>query len=99
MTRVKTPVDSEYRARILVVDDETDIRAAFRILLEPHFEILEAGDGQSCLDVLERERIDLILLDQNLPGISGLDTLEALRKRWDDPQCSWCLALPMPTLF
>jgi DNA-binding NtrC family response regulator len=77
---------SPARARILIVDDEPDIRESFRLLLEPLHTVFEAGDAGECLAVLERERIDLVLLDQMLPGTTGLELLETLRKRFEEPR-------------
>jgi two-component system, NtrC family, response regulator AtoC len=77
---------SESRTRILVVDDEEDIRAQFGILLGDDHDIREAADGAACLKILERESVDLILLDQVLPGMSGLDLLHIIRQRWADIQ-------------
>ena len=74
------------RSRILIVDDEPAVRASFRLLLEGQHTLFEAGDATACLAVLERERIDLVLLDQMLPGTTGLELLETLRKRWEEPR-------------
>jgi DNA-binding NtrC family response regulator len=83
---MKPPQTVTEKARILLVDDEPDIRASFRLLLADEHDILEAGDSDACLDILEREPIDLILLDQMLPGMSGLELLETLRKKWEEPR-------------
>jgi two-component system response regulator AtoC len=63
-------------ARILIVDDEKLIRWALREHLKTEgFEVLEAEDGQSARRQMERESIDLILMDLRLPDIEGMDLL------------------------
>lgn len=74
--------------RILVVDDSSQIRATLRrMILEPEgYEVLTAADGREGLDCALREHPDLVLLDVNLPRLSGLQVLEALqRAQYDWP--------------
>jgi two-component system NtrC family sensor kinase len=74
--------------RILVVDDSSQIRATLRrMILEPEgYEVLTASDGQAGLDTALRERPDLVLLDVNMPRLTGLQVLEALhRARYEWP--------------
>lgn len=65
-------------ARILVVDDEPDMRTLLTLILtRSGFESVEASTGEEALEIAAgAERIDLVLLDLNLPGISGLQVLE-----------------------
>jgi two-component system, OmpR family, KDP operon response regulator KdpE len=66
---------------ILIVDDNPQIRHALRAVLVPRgFTILDARSGEEALDLLRRERIELILLDVNLPGISGFETCREIRR-------------------
>jgi len=68
------------RRRILVVDDEPKIRMTVRGYLEADgFEVLEAGDGPSCLAAVGRERPDLVVLDVMLPGLDGFEVLRRIR--------------------
>lgn len=65
--------------RILVVDDEPDIRMLARMILEGEgHEVLEATTGEECLALLEAESPALIFLDIRLPGIDGWQVLERL---------------------
>jgi len=65
----------------LVVDDSKVIRhVARRILEELDFSIAEATNGQEALDQCRRQMPDAILLDWNMPVMSGIDFLEALRQ-------------------
>lgn len=74
----------EQRRKILIVDDEAPIRMQFRLLLEDDYDIVEAANAQASLEVLQREPIDLILLDHMLPGMSGLELLKIIRHRWEE---------------
>ena len=64
----------------LVVDDSKVIRKVARHILETlEFRVTEAGDGQEALDSCQNEAPDVILLDWNMPVMSGMDFLRALR--------------------
>jgi len=68
------------RARILIVDDHPTMREAMRLVLDDEgFTVDEAADGARALELVARDRPDLVLLDLNMPGISGPDLLEALK--------------------
>lgn len=69
--------------RILVVDDHALFRAGLVSLLAtfPEFEIVgEAGDGREALEFVKRMNPDVILLDVNMPVMSGVEMVEALQK-------------------
>ncbi|MFH2111210.1 MAG: response regulator [Candidatus Bathyarchaeota archaeon] len=68
-------------ANILVVDDEEDIQSLAEIILkEAGHNVTTAQDGETALDLVGRNRYDLVLLDVILPGISGLDVCRTLKK-------------------
>ncbi|MFQ5692078.1 MAG: UDP-3-O-acyl-N-acetylglucosamine deacetylase [Nitrospinota bacterium] len=70
------------RGHILIVDDEESIRHSLEaILRDEGFTTTQAADGDEALRVLGRESPDLILLDVWLPGLNGIQTLQAVRKR------------------
>jgi len=72
--------------RILVVDDDPQIRRVMRATLVGHnYEVTEARTGEDALEAVSREIPNLVLLDMNLPGISGLETCRALRSGSDIP--------------
>jgi two-component system KDP operon response regulator KdpE len=66
--------------RILVVDDEPAIRRALRPpLVELGFDVVEVSRGEMALDLLRTENFDAVLLDINMPGIGGIETLRRIR--------------------
>ncbi|MFZ0301458.1 MAG: response regulator transcription factor [Terracidiphilus sp.] len=66
--------------RILIVDDESAIRRALRPpLVELGFQITEASRGEEALQALRVSAPDVVLLDVNMPGIGGIETLRRLR--------------------
>jgi two-component system chemotaxis response regulator CheY len=71
-------------ARVMVVDDDALMREVLKALLRDEgFEVAgEARDGQSALSLLERIQPDIVCLDVNMPGISGIDVLKAIRSRF-----------------
>ena len=70
--------------KVLVVDDEKDITALVAYHLEREgFRVLQAHDGLQALDLVKRERPNLLILDLMLPQISGLDVCRRLRKEPD----------------
>jgi DNA-binding response OmpR family regulator len=73
-------------ARVLVVEDEASVAQAVAYALERDgFEVEVAADGQAALGAFEAGKLDLVILDLMLPGISGWDLLRALRRRRSVP--------------
>jgi two-component system KDP operon response regulator KdpE len=71
---------------ILIVDDNPQIRRALRtILISQGFVVMDARTGEEALDLIRKERIELILLDVNLPGMSGVETCKEIRRAGDIP--------------
>lgn len=67
------------KKRVLLIDDETRVRTSLKMVLDPLYEILQAGDGHEGLEVFRKEEPDLVLLDVVLPGTDGLAVLQTLR--------------------
>jgi CheY-like chemotaxis protein len=67
---------------ILVVDDEPVLRAILReILHEEGYAVIEAADGRVMLEIMTRERPDLVLMDVMMSGIDGREAYRQLRLR------------------
>ena len=81
------------RLKLLIVDDEPGIRSGIKRILQDYtitypfidevfeFELMEAENGQQALDILRSGKIDLILLDNKLPDIEGIEILTELNKQ------------------
>lgn len=70
------------RKKILVVEDHLPLRTALEIALPDYgFSVVSAGDGDAALRVAEDGRPDLVLLDIMLPGKSGFEVCQELRRR------------------
>ncbi|HVS32453.1 MAG TPA: sigma-54 dependent transcriptional regulator [Thermoanaerobaculia bacterium] len=66
--------------RVLIVDDEEVLRDVLdAVLRREGFDVVPASSGEEALNIVETEEVDLVILDIMLPGISGIDTLRALR--------------------
>ncbi len=72
--------------RVMVVDDDTLMREVLKALLrEEGFSVAgEARDGQGALALIDRARPDMVCLDVNMPGMTGLDVLKAIRADYPD---------------
>lgn len=69
------------KKRIMVVDDSRSIVRAVELLLEAEgFEVIPAFNGKECLEKLEKEKPDLILLDIMMPGIDGREVCKRIKK-------------------
>lgn len=66
--------------RLLVVDDEPDVRLIVRTTLEQKYEVLEAHDGLDALEKIERYEPDFVLMDVMMPLMNGFEACMAIRK-------------------
>ena len=70
------------KIKILWVDDEID-------LLKPHIQFLEdknyhvttCNNGRDAIDLFQDENFDIVFLDENMPGMSGLETLSEMKEK------------------
>ena len=73
--------------RLLLVDDEEGFRMTIAKRLERRgFSQIQASCGEQCLEILDREPVDVVVLDVKMPGISGIETLKAIKQKHDKIQ-------------
>ncbi len=81
MTETQPSPPEGTAARILAVDDEPSMRELLAIVMRREgYEVLLAENGRAAIDLLERERIDLMISDIKMPDMSGVDVLRAAKK-------------------
>jgi DNA-binding NtrC family response regulator len=73
------PLTTRRRGTVLVVDDEEGVRASIRAILEGTCEVLEAEHGGIALEILAQREVDLVMLDQRMPGEKGVDVLPRVK--------------------
>jgi DNA-binding response OmpR family regulator len=68
--------------KVLVADDDADLRDLISFTLaQAGYLVIKAADGPSAVQLFERESPDLVVLDINMPGMSGFQVCEAIRRR------------------
>ena len=71
-------------ARIMIVEDDPQIRRVLRTaLVAQGYEVVDARSGDEALEKVRDERVDLVILDMNMPGMDGLETCRTLRSSSD----------------
>ena len=79
-------------AKILVVDDDPDMREALQMILESaDYTVVSAEDGEQCLSMLKQERPDLLILDLLMPRMDGFEVCKALK----DPRYAKFAQMPI----
>jgi putative two-component system response regulator len=68
------------RHKLMIVDDFDDNRNLIKWILEGDYSLCEASTGLECLTSINEEKPDLILLDVNMPGISGYEVCKYIKK-------------------
>lgn len=75
-------MDEEKMKKIMVVDNEPDIVDLTRTVLElGGYSVVPTYSGEECLRKLEKEKVDLVLLDIMMPGLSGWDVFNRIKKK------------------
>jgi len=71
-------------ARIMIVDDDPQIRRVLRTaLVAQDYEVVDARNGEEALEKIRDERLDLVILDMNMPRMNGLETCRIIRSSSD----------------
>lgn len=74
---------SDVKGLVLVVDDNDDSRSLMlRRLERKGYDVVEAKDARQGLQVIQSQEIDVVLLDQMMPGICGLEALKLVRQKF-----------------
>jgi two-component system, NtrC family, response regulator AtoC len=73
---------SDRRKTLLIVDDDEGTRDTLSAILRRDYRVLRAATGESSLQMMEKENVDLVLLDVFLPGISGFEVLKIIKENY-----------------
>jgi signal transduction histidine kinase len=73
-------MDRGRKPRVLVAEDEADLREYIHGTLEPHFDVVTASDGAEALATIRAAGVDLVLTDLMMPGTSGTDLCRAIKQ-------------------
>jgi two-component system response regulator (stage 0 sporulation protein F) len=72
-------------AKLLIVDDEADVREfAANFFRKRKIEVTTASSGEEALEMMDKEKPHLVLLDIKMPGIDGIETLRRMRQKDKD---------------
>ncbi len=73
---------NEFSPNTLIIDDERDIREGCeRILYKMNCGVFSAGDGETGLKILEKEKINIVICDIKMPGMDGIEVLERIKEK------------------
>jgi two-component system NtrC family sensor kinase len=72
--------------KVLVVDDELGVRESIRLTLKDLHEVVLMDSGESALEYLKDNKVEVIFLDIMMPGMSGLETLRIIKANEDSPE-------------
>ena len=73
---------ADRRKTVLIVDDDEGMRDTLMAVLRRDFRILKTATGESALQIMEKEDVDLMMLDVRLPGISGFEVLKIVKENY-----------------
>jgi DNA-binding response OmpR family regulator len=77
---------ADNQKRILITEDEKPLAHALELKLQHEgFAVTAAANGQECLDLLNSQQFDILLLDLIMPGFDGFQVLEQLQQKTDKP--------------
>jgi len=73
---------SQKTKSVLIVDDDEGMRDTLTAILKREYRVLKVGSGEAALPMMNREDVDLVLLDVRLPGISGFEVLRIVKENY-----------------
>ncbi|HWQ93540.1 MAG TPA: response regulator, partial [Clostridia bacterium] len=74
------------KGKVLIVDDDADLRSVLRALFEGDYQVSEAETGAALQKNLSQDQPDVVLLDVKLPDADGLELLPQMKKRWPETE-------------
>jgi signal transduction histidine kinase len=87
------PANAPRRGTLLIVDDEEGPRQSLRVIFKDDYDLLLASDGPTAIELAQKHKVDVAVLDIRMAGMSGIELLERLK--FVDP----CLEVVMMTAF
>lgn len=75
------------RSKILVVDDEAVPRRLVALTLRPYADVITVSNGYEAIEILERRRLDLLISDGFMPGMSGTQLIERAIRMYPEMPC------------
>ena len=76
---IETPVTPNRRGTLLIVDDEDGPRQSLRMIFKDDYDLLMAEDGPTAIELAQKNKIDVAVLDIRMAGMSGIEVLERLK--------------------
>ncbi len=73
---------SDRRKTVLIVDDDEGMRDTLSAVLRRDYRLLKAATGEAALQIMEKEDVDLLMLDVRLPGINGFEVLKIVKENY-----------------
>ena len=77
------PEPKELRKKVLIIEDDPDVRKLTEFILQGAFEVISTEDGRSGIEMARGEKPDLILLDIYMAGLTGFEVCQALKGEKD----------------
>lgn len=74
------------KGKVLIVDDQDDVRTLLSAVLEDDYSVMHAASGAALQQAFGNEQPDVVLLDVKLPDADGLDLLPQIKKRWPETE-------------
>ncbi len=66
------------------MDDEIGVRESLRMILKPMYDVHTAQDGNEAINFITQKKVDLVILDLNMPGLPGINVLQEIKKLKSD---------------
>ena len=89
--------DTPSKGSVLIVDDSDDLRYLMGQILSPQFEIVEAADGKSALEICAKNQFDVIIMDENMPEMAGHQAFLKIREIDAYTPVIFCTGMPTQT--